>query len=68
LEPRPSGQHQVEDDGVVVDGPGLIAGIGAVVEDVHGIAFLAEAGLDETRDLAVILDHEDAHEPPLSLV
>ena len=39
----------------------------AVVEHVHGVAFLLQAGLDETRDLPVVLDHEDAHTHPLSI-
>ena len=30
---------------------------------VHGVAFLLEAGLDETRDLPIVLNHEDAHRP-----
>ena len=68
LEPGPARQHQIEHDGVVVDGARLVAGVRAVVQDVDGVAFLLEAGLDEAGDLPVVLNHEDAHGAPLCAV
>jgi hypothetical protein len=61
LEARPSWQHEVEDDGVVIHDPGLFAGRIAVVQHIHGIALLFEAGLDETGHLSVVLNDQDAH-------
>ena len=61
LETGPARQHQIEDDGVVVDGPRLLAGHAALMQDVDGVPFLVEAALDETGDLAIVFDYEDAH-------
>jgi hypothetical protein len=36
-------------------------GLLTVLGDVNGIALLAEAHFDESCDLSVILDHENAH-------
>ena len=61
LETGAARQHQVEDDGVVVDGARLLPGHGAVAQDVDGVAFLGEAALDETGDLVIVFDYEDSH-------
>ena len=62
--PGSARQHQVEHDGVVVDRARLLAGVAAVVQHVHGVAFLLEPALDEPGDLAIVFDHEDAHDEP----
>jgi hypothetical protein len=61
LETGAARQHQVEDDGVVVDGTRLLPGHGAFPQDVDGVPFLGEAALDETGDLVIVFDYEDAH-------
>jgi hypothetical protein len=61
LETGAARQHQVEDDGVVVDGPRLLPGHGALTQDVDGVTFLGEAALDETGDLVIVFDYENSH-------
>ena len=39
----------------------LVPRLRAVIEHVDGVAFLLQAGLDETGDLPVVLNHKDAH-------
>ena len=64
LETGAARQHQVEDDGVVVDGPRLLPRHGALTQDVDGVSFLGEAALDETGDLVIVFDDEDSHVRP----
>ena len=39
----------------------LFASRVAVIQDIDGVAFLLEAGLDETGDLSIVFYHQDAH-------
>ena len=61
LNARSAGQHQVEDDRVIVDHLRLRAGLAAFVQDVDGVPFLEQSLFDEARDLSVVLDHQNAH-------
>src|SRR5262249_29726028 len=54
-------QHQIQHDGVVVDGIGLIPRAGTLVQHVHAVAFLLQAGLDEAGNLSIVLDDQDSH-------
>src|SRR5262245_24780890 len=67
LKARTSGQHEIEHDRVVIDGPGLLAGTAALVQHIDGVSLLLQAGLYEARHLPVVLDHHDAHATLLRL-
>ena len=61
LEARAARQHQIEHHRVVVHGARLLAAAVAVMQHVDGVAFLLEARLDETGDLPIVFNHQDAH-------
>jgi uncharacterized protein (DUF2384 family) len=61
LEPGAARQHQVEDDGIVIDRARLLPGHQAVSQHVDGIALLGQAALDEVGDLLIVFDDKDAH-------
>src|SRR4029077_14628337 len=66
LESRAPGQHQIEHDRAIVDRAGLLARVGAVVQDVDRVPFLLQAALDEAGDFEIVFDDEDTHESTIS--
>ena len=54
-------QDDVQQDDVVVVHVGQHGGLVAVGGDVHHVALLPQALLDESRDFAVVFHHEDFH-------
>jgi hypothetical protein len=59
------GEHDIEQDDVVVVHVGQHRGLVAVRRDVHHVPFLLEPLLDESGDLPVVLHHENLHAPIL---
>src|SRR5262249_13393580 len=56
-----TGEHEVEDDCVVLARGGEAEAGLPVVGDVNGVGSLAQALLDEGGDAWLILDHQNAH-------
>ena len=59
--PDRPGQHQIEDDAVVVCLVRLIPGVASVVQHVDRVAFLFQTALDEAGDLSIVFHYQDAH-------
>ena len=57
------GQHDVEQDDVVLVDVGQHGGFVAVRRDVHGLALFLQTLLDEPGDLPVVLHDENFHGP-----
>jgi hypothetical protein len=55
------GQPQIEDDEIVILGPGQEVAFLAVGGDIDGVALRLEAFPQELRDLLLVLDDQDAH-------
>jgi hypothetical protein len=55
------GQYDIEQDHVVLVDVGQHGGLVPVRGDVHHVAFLLEALLDEAGDLSVVLHDENLH-------
>jgi hypothetical protein len=54
-------EHEVEDDEVVTGGGSELPGAEAIVDDVEGVAFGAEAASYEVGDFLFVFDKEQAH-------
>ena len=63
LDPVEPGQHQVEDDRVVLGRGRHPHRVVAGPRDVDGVALLDEASPQEGRHLELVLDDQDAHAP-----
>ena len=61
LEPVLLGEHDVEQDDVVLVDVGQQGGLVAVRGHVHHVALFLQALLDEARDLPVVFHHENFH-------
>ena len=61
LEPVLLGEHDVEQDDVVLVDVGQQGGLVAVRGHVHHVALFLQALLDEARDFPVVFHHEDFH-------
>jgi len=61
LEAVKTGQHDIDDGGVVGGGGGEIEGGTAVMADIDGEPALTESVGDERSDLGIVLDYEEAH-------
>jgi len=57
------GQHDIEDDQVVLVDGGKVHGLLAVAGQVHGVGLFAQAFSQETGDAGVVLDKENPHVP-----
>src|SRR4029079_9222742 len=61
LEPGSPRQHQVQDDGVVVECVGLLAGVAAVMQDIDRVALPGQPVVNEAGDLAIVLNNKYPH-------
>ena len=55
------GEHDVEQDDVVLVDVGQHGGLVAIRRDVHHVALFLQALLDEPGDLPVVFHHENLH-------
>ena len=55
------GQHQVDDDRVVVGGKGHLQALGTVFAQINRITLLLKRSLDEAADFGFIFNDEDSH-------